>query len=324
MKMNKLLIAAVVAIAVGTLIAGLIGDLKGQSMTSAGARVPFLHGWKIAQIFSRDELASLERADEWLNSPPLTPAALRGKVVLIDFWTYTCINWLRTLPYVRGWAEKYRDQGLVVIGVHSPEFAFEKNLNNVRWAVKNLSVDYPVAVDNDHRIWRAFRNQYWPALYFIDAEGRVRHRHAGEGAYEQSEMIIQELLREAGAGGVAREGVSVDPRGLEVAADWSSLRSPENYVGLERTENFSSPGGAISDKPRTYGLPARLSLNEWALSGDWTLTKDAALLNKAGGSITYRFHARDLHLVMGPAAPGTPPRFRVRIDGAAAGRGSWN
>ena len=315
MKMNKLLIAAVVAIAVGTLIAGLIGDLKGQSMTSAGARVPFLHGWRIVQIFSRDELASLERADEWLNSPPLTPAALRGKVVLIDFWTYTCINWLRTLPYVRGWAEKYRDQGLVVIGVHSPEFAFEKNLNNVRWAVKNMSVDYPVAVDNDHRIWRAFRNQYWPALYFIDAEGRVRHRHAGEGAYEQSEMVIQELLREAGAGGVAREGVSVDPRGLEVAADWSSLRSPENYVGLERTENFSSPGGAISDKPRTYGLPARLSLNEWALSGDWTLRKDAALLNKAGGSITYRFHARDLHLVMGPAAPGTPPRFRVRIDG---------
>ena len=199
-------------------------------------------------------------------------AALRGKVVLIDFWTYTCINWLRTLPYVRAWAEKYRNQGLVVIGVHAPEFAFEKNLNNVRWAVKELRVDYPIAVDNDHVIWRAFRNQYWPALYFIDAQGRVRHHHFGEGAYEQSEMIIQALLAEAGIGGIDREPVSVDGRGIEAAADWRSLKSPENYVGYERTENFASPGGAVLDKPRIYAAaravaPERMGA-VWRLDGE--------------------------------------------------------
>jgi thiol-disulfide isomerase/thioredoxin len=315
MKTNKLLVAAVLATAIGVPIAGFAGEMKGQSMTSTGVRVPFLHGLPTGQSASQTELASLERADEWLNSPPLTPSALRGKVVLIDFWTYTCINWRRTLPYVRAWAEKYRDQGLVVIGVHAPEFSFEKNLNNVRWAVKDMRIDYPIAVDNDHVVWRAFRNQYWPALYFIDSQGRVRHHHFGEGSYEQSEMIIQELLREAGAGGVSREPVKVDARGLDAAADWGSLKSPENYVGFERTENFASPGGAVLDKPRTYELPARLRLNEWALSGDWTVKKDTAVVNKASGSITYRFHARDLHLVMGPAAPGTSVRFRVLIDG---------
>ena len=173
-------------------------------MTSTGIRVPFLHGFPTAQSAGQAELASLERANEWLNSPPLTAPALRGKVVLVDFWTYTCINWLRTLPYVRAWAEKYKDQGLVVIGVHAPEFAFEKNLDNVRWAVKDMRVDYPVAVDSDHAIWRAFKNQYWPALYFIDAQGRVRHHQFGEGAYEQSEMVIQQLLAEAGASGISR------------------------------------------------------------------------------------------------------------------------
>ena len=288
-------------------------------MTSTGVQVPFLHGFPIGPTGSQTELASLERADEWLNSPPLTPAALRGKVVLIDFWTYTCINWRRTLPYVRAWAEKYKDQGLVVVGVHAPEFSFEKNLSNVRWAVKDLGIDYPVAVDNDHAIWRAFRNQYWPALYFIDAQGRVRHHHFGEGEYEQSEMIIQALLREAGASSVSREPVKVDARGLDVAADWGNLKSPENYVGFARTENFASPGGAALDKPRMYELPARLRLNEWALSGDWTVKKEAAVLNKAGGRITYRFHARDLHLVMGPAAPGTSVKFRVLIDGQPPG-----
>jgi thiol-disulfide isomerase/thioredoxin len=171
MKMNKLLVAAVLAIAIGASVAGFVGDMKGQSMTSTGVRVPFLHGFAIGQSAGQTELASLERADEWLNSPPLTPSALRGKVVLVDFWTYTCINWLRTLPYVRAWAEKYRDQGLEVIGVHAPEFSFEKNLSNVRWAVKDMRVDYPVAVDNEHVIWRAFKNQYWPALYFVDAQG---------------------------------------------------------------------------------------------------------------------------------------------------------
>jgi len=225
----------------------------------------------------------------------------------------------RTLPYVRAWAEKYKNQGLVVIGVHAPEFAFEKNIANVRWAVKDMNVEYPVAVDNDHVIWRAFRNQAWPALYFIDAQGRVRHHYFGEGAYEQSEMVLQSLLREAGATDVSREPVSVDARGFDAAADWANLRSPENYVGFERTENFASPGGAALDKPRMYERPARLRLNEWALSGDWTVRSDASVLNKAGGRITYRFHARDLHVVMGPMTPGTPVRFRVLIDGQPPG-----
>ena len=315
MKINQLLVAAVLVMAIGASI----GEMKGQPMTSTGVRVPFLHGFTAGLFGSQTELASLERADEWLNSPPLTPAALRGKVVLIDFWTYTCINWRRTLPYLRAWAEKYKDQGLVVIGVHAPEFSFEKNLDNVRWAVKDMAIDYPVAVDNDHAIWRAFKNQYWPALYFIDAQGRVRHQYFGEGSYEQSEMVIQELLREAGAGGVSREAVKVDATGLDVAADWSSLKSGENYVGFDRTENFASPGGAVLDKPRLYERPARLRLNEWALSGDWTVKRDAAALNKPGGSIAYRFHARDLHLVMGPAVPGTPVKFRVLIDGKPPG-----
>ena len=181
------------------------------------------------------KLSSLGSATEWLNSQPLTPAGLRGKVVLVEFWTYTCINWLRTLPYVRAWAEKYKDQGLVVIGVHSPEFAFEKNVDNVRRAAKDLRVDYPIAVDSDYAIWRAFNNAYWPALYFVDAQGKIRHQQFGEGDYEQSEKMIQQLLAEAGAGGIGRDLVSVDARGVEAAADWGSLRSPENYVGYERT-----------------------------------------------------------------------------------------
>ena len=255
----------------------------------------------------------------WLNSQPLTPAGLRGKVVLIDFWTYTCINWLRTLPYVRAWAEKYKDQGLVVIGVHSPEFAFEKNVDNVRRAVQDMRVDYPVAIDSDHAIWRAFRNQYWPALYFIDAQGRIRHHQFGEGEYEQSERILQQLLAEAGASGIGRELVSVEGRGAEVAADWGNLKSPENYVGYQRTENFASPGGAVLGKRRVYSAPARLSLNQWALSGEWTVTDQATVLNKANGRIAYRFHARDLHLVMGPAMRGAPVRFRVLIDGQPPG-----
>jgi thiol-disulfide isomerase/thioredoxin len=320
MKTNKLLIAAVLAIAIGAPIAGFVGNMiVAQPTTSTGVRVPFLHGPPPGQIASQSGLASLERADEWLNSPPLTASALRGKVVLIDFWTYTCINWLRTLPYVRAWDEKYRNQGLVVIGVHSPEFAFEKDVNNVRRAVKDMRIGYPIAVDGDHVIWRAFDNQYWPALYFIDAQGRARHHYFGEGSYEQSEMIIQALLAETGIGGFDREPVSVDARGIEAAADWGSLKSPENYLGYERTQNFASPGGAVLDKPRMYELPARWRLNEWALSGDWTVQRGTAVLNKPNGKIAYRFHARDLHLVMGPAAPGTPVRFRVLIDGQPPG-----
>jgi thiol-disulfide isomerase/thioredoxin len=320
MNTNKLLVAALLATSIGAPISGLAGDTKvPQPITSTGIRVPFLHGLLSGQLGSQTELASLQRANEWLNSPPLTPPALHGKVVLIDFWTYTCINWLRTAPYVRAWAEKYKDQGLVVIGVHAPEFTFEKNINNVRWAVKEMRIDYPVAVDNEHTIWRAFKNRYWPALYFVDAQGRVRHHHFGEGSYEQSEMIIQELLAEAGNSEINREPVSVDARGIEAAADWNSLKSAENYVGRERTENFASLGGVVLDKPRMYQLPAMLRLNEWALSGDWTVKKENAVLNKPNGGIAYRFHARDLHLVMGPAVPGSTVRFRVRIDGHPPG-----
>jgi thiol-disulfide isomerase/thioredoxin len=261
------------------------------------------------------ELASLAKATEWLNSPPQTAADLRGKVVLIDFLTYTCINWLRQLPYVRAWAEKYNDQGLVVIGVHTPEFEFEKDLDNVRRAVQALGVKFPVAVDNDYAIWRAFRNQYWPALYFIDAQGRVRFHHFGEGGYEQAERTIQRLLAETGAQGIGQDLVSVDAHGIEAAADWASLKSPENYLGYQRTQYFSSPGGTTRDRRHTYTAPAQLRRNSWALSGDWTVGKQAVVLNSAGGRIAYRFHARDLHLVMGPVAQGISVRFRVRIDG---------
>jgi thiol-disulfide isomerase/thioredoxin len=271
------------------------------------------------QLPIEGELPSFGSATEWLNSQPLTAPGLRGKVVLIDFWTYTCINWLRTLPYVRAWAEKYKDRGLVMIGVHTPEFAFEHNVENVRRAAKEMKVDYPIAIDNDYAIWRAFKNEYWPALYFVDAHGNIRHHQFGEGEYDQSERIVQQLLVEAGIAGIGHELVSVDARGAEAAADWGSLQSPENYVGYERTENFASPGGAVSDKRRVYAAPARLRLNQWALSGDWTVGKQATVLNKASGRIVYRFHARDLHLVMGPAARGTSVRFRVLIDAQPPG-----
>ncbi len=272
-----------------------------------------------AQLPIEGDLPSLGSATEWLNSQPLTAAGLRGNVVLIDFWTYTCINWLRSLPYVRAWAEKYKDHGLVVIGVHTPEFEFEKDVDNVRRAATDTRVEYPIAIDSDYAIWNAFDNHYWPALYFIDAQGHIRHHQFGEGDYEQSEMILQLLLNEAGIGGTGHELVSVDARGAEAAADWGSLKSPENYVGYKRTENFASPGGAGLDKRRVYAAPARLRLNHWALSGDWTVEKEATVLNKADGRIAYRFHARDLHLVMGPAARGTSVRFRVLIDGQPAG-----
>jgi thiol-disulfide isomerase/thioredoxin len=286
---------------------------------STGARVPFLHGWFFTERAGVSNLDSLERANAWLNSPPLAASDLRGKVVLVDFWTYTCINWRRTLPYIRAWNEKYRDQGLVVVGVHAPEFSFEKDLGNIRQAVKEMQIDYPIAVDSDHVIWRAFDNQYWPALYFIDAQGRVRYHQFGEGSYQQSEMIIQELLAENGAANLETGPVSVEGSGLEAAADWSSLRSPENYVGYGRAENFASPGGAVFDKPNVYDLPGRLGLNQWGLSGDWTIRQEWAGLNVAKGAIAYRFHARDLHLVMGPVALGTAVRFRVLIDGRPPG-----
>jgi thiol-disulfide isomerase/thioredoxin len=262
---------------------------------------------------------SLDGATAWLNSPPLKSEELRGKVVAVDFWTYTCINWLRTLPYIRGWAERYRDHGLVVIGVHTPEFPFEHDIENVRRAVKEMRVDYPVAVDNDYAVWDAFNNHYWPALYLVDAQGRIRHHQFGEGDYEEAERFIQRLLAEAGDESARQDLATVDARGPEVAADWNDLASGENYVGYERTESFASPGGAILEERHVYTVPERLGRNQWALAGEWTVERGFAALHAANGRIAYRFHARDLHLVMGPAARGSSVRFRVSLDGQAPG-----
>jgi thiol-disulfide isomerase/thioredoxin len=265
------------------------------------------------------ELPSFAGATTWLNSPPLKAADLRGRVVLVEFGTYTCINWLRTLPYVRAWADKYKDQGLVVIQVHAPEFEFEKDLDNVRRELKREGVNFPIAVDNEHAVWQAFGNQYWPALYFADAKGQIRHHHFGEGDYEQSEAVIQQLLAEAGKTDVSGEPVSIDGRGIEAAADEADLRSPENYVGYQRTENFASPGGVAQDRRRIYTAPESLRLNHWALAGDWTVGKQATVLQELGGRIVYRFHARDLNLVMGPGAGAEKVRFRILIDGKPPG-----
>src|ERR1700733_1296761 len=264
-------------------------------------------------------LPSLAGAVEWLNSPPLTPAELKGKVVLVDFWTYSCINCLRSIPYVRAWADKYKDQGLVVIGVHAPEFAFEKNIGNVKQAVAKLRIGYPVAVDNDYAIWRAFSNEYWPADYFIDANGKIRHHFFGEGDYAESEKVIQQLLAESGKGNLPAGMVSVSATGAEAASDEADVKSPETYIGFARSENFASPGGAVGDTPHLYSTGDLSHLNDWGLSGDWTIGGQSASLNKTDGAIAFRFHARDLHLVLGPGADGKPVRFRVTIDGAAPG-----
>ena len=261
---------------------------------------------------------SLDGAVEWLNAPPLTMAALKGKVVLVDFWTYSCINCLRAIPYVRAWAEKYKDQGLVVIGVHAPEFAFEKKIDNVRRATADLSIGYPVAIDNDYAIWRAFNNQYWPAHYFIDAEGRVRHHHFGEGDYQQSERVIQQLLAEAGESNVAGGTVSVTASGAEAASNQADVQSPETYIGYLRAQNFLGADGIVNDAVHVYAAadPRR---NEWGLTGSWNVGPERAELTKEGGSIYYRFRARDLHLVLGPGSLGKPVRFQVTIDGKAPG-----
>jgi thiol-disulfide isomerase/thioredoxin len=258
-------------------------------------------------------------ATGWLNSQPLTEADLREKVVLTDFWTYTCINWLRTLSYVRAWAEKYGDQGLVVVGVHTPEFPFEQNAENVRRAARELNVDYPIALDPDYAVWDAFANRYWPAVYIADAQGRIRHHQFGEGGYAGCERIIQRLLREAGRDAISDDLVDVAPGGLEAQADWASLRSPETYLGYGLAQNFASPGGAELDGPRAYVAPDRLKLNHWSLSGDWTVTARASVLNRPGGRIAFRFHARDLHLVMGPRARDASVPFQVLIDGEPPG-----
>ena len=272
-----------------------------------------------ARLPVEGELPSFGGATAWLNSPPLTVDGLRGKVVLVNFCTYTCVNWLRQLPYVRAWAAKYSSSGLVVVGAHTPEFGFEHNLDNVRRALADLQVGYPVAIDNDYAVWGAFDNHYWPALYFADAQGRIRHHHFGEGEYQQSEMVIQQLLAEAGSADVGHELVSVDARGVEAPADWATLRSAENYTGYERTESFASPGGIVPGQPHLYRAPAQLGLNHWALSGNWTMEEQATRLDEADGQIFYRFHARDLNVVMGPAADRTALRFRVLLDGQPPG-----
>jgi len=253
-------------------------------------------------------------ATEWLNSSPQTAKELRGKVVAVQFWTYTCVNWRRTLPYIRAWDAKYREQGLVVIGVHTPEFDFEENVDNVRSALGEMHIDYPVAIDNKHAIWNAFHNDYWPAIYLLDAQGHIRYRQFGEGEYARTEREIQKLLAESGAHPSNSLAV-VAPLGTEVPADLKNLRSPESYLGYEMAERFASKGGAVPNRRHQYVAPNHLSLNEWALSGSWTIGRQAVVPEEANGKIVYRFHARDLNLVMAPSAPGALVRFRVLIDG---------
>ncbi|MBN9047173.1 MAG: cytochrome c biogenesis protein DipZ [Rhizobiales bacterium] len=264
-------------------------------------------------------MPSLSGAVEWLNSPPLTAASLRGKVVLVDFWTYSCINCLRALPYVKAWARKYKAQGLVVIGVHAPEFAFEKNIDNVKKAVARLGITYPVAIDNNYAIWKAFNNEYWPAHYFIDAKGYIRHHHFGEGDYAGSERVIQQLLAEADGKPAAGGIVKVNATGAEAASDTNDMESPETYIGYERAENFISDGGTVLDAAHAYSVGTP-ELNQWGLSGQWTVHGEEATLDAANGGIVFRFHARDLHLVLGPSPDGKPIRFRVTVDGKAPGK----
>jgi thiol-disulfide isomerase/thioredoxin len=272
-----------------------------------------------AKLPIEGELPDLGGANAWLNAEPLTPAGLRGKVVLVQFCTYSCVNWLRTLPYVRAWDERYRDHGLVVIGAHSPEFLFEHDIEKVRPALTAMGVTYPIAIDNDFAVWRAFGNQYWPALYVADAQGRLRDHHFGEGRYEGTEHVIQQLLAEAGSAGVDHEPVSVDPSGLEVSADFDTLGTGETYVGYARAQNLVASDGVLPDEPRPYADPPPLELNQWSLSGNWTVGREATAMNEPGGRITFRFHARDLNLVLGPSESGDPVGFRVLIDGAAPG-----
>jgi thiol-disulfide isomerase/thioredoxin len=263
---------------------------------------------------SKDKLPSFTGATQWLNTPPLKDADLKGKVILVEFWTYTCINWRRTLPYVRTWAEKYRQQGFVVIGVHTPEFSFEKETGNVQWAIKDMNIGFPVAMDNNYGVWNAFHNEYWPAMYFIDAKGTIRHHQFGEGNYDQSERVIQQLLAEAGAN-VDKQLSPVEPMGAELAGDWKTLQSPENYINSERSSGFASLGGVAEDRPHKYLAPSGLTLNQWALSGNWTLGREAATVNENDGRLIYRFHARDVNLIMGPAKPGAKVPFRMLVDG---------
>lgn len=295
-----------------------LGQELGMSMVASNAVVrtagtPFQSDLPVEGTFP-----SLDGTVEWLNSAPLSTETLRGKVVLVNFWTYSCINCIRALPYVRAWADKYKDQGLVVIGVHTPEFAFERNVQNIRKALTDFQIGYPVAVDSNFKVWRAFRNSYWPALYFIDAKGRIRHHAFGEGNYQESEKAIQALLAEAGERGASNDVVTPDAKGAQAAPDLAHIRSSETYIGYQQASNFASPEGMGGDRAWTYTTKP-LRLNQWALAGNWTVGAEQATLNQAGGGITYRFSARDLHLILGPGADGQPVRFQVTIDGKAPG-----
>jgi hypothetical protein len=266
-----------------------------------------------------EPLPEFRGASAWLNSPPLGRNQARGKVRFVQFWTYTCVNWRRTLPYVRAWHGRYKDHGLLTIGVHTPEFGFESRLRNVRRAVEELAIGYPIAVDSAHAIWNAFENQYWPALYVIDAQGCMRHRQFGEGRYGETERVIQQLLLEAGNAQVPSTLTSVSASGAELAADIHHLESPETYVGYGRSDSFASPERIQLDSVRKFTTPNNLGLNEWALAGDWAVGTESARVVRASAAATFRFHARDLNLVMGPGADGRQTRFRIRIDGAAPG-----
>lgn len=322
------LLARLSTASTGGIEQALVGKLSSKSPTGNGtmmAQIPAAGGaMKVADkapgtLPVEGQLPPLNGAVQWLNSPPLDAQALKGKVVLVDFWTYSCINCLRTLPYVKAWAEKYRDQGLVVIGVHAPEFAFERDVGNVTKAMKELGINYPVAIDNGYKIWRAFNNEYWPAHYFADAQGRIRYHHFGEGDYAESERVIQQLLREAGAKTVADGLINADAQGVQQAPDMNQVLSPETYVGYQRAEHFVPETGLVPDKVATYNPPANLTLNDWSLGGQWAVGAEQATASAPASRIVYRFHARDLHLVLGPGADGKPVRFNVSIDGQAPG-----
>ena len=289
------------------------------ALCCAAVAIPLAGAQDAQSIVGSSPLYSLSEANGWINSKPLTAKELKGKVVLVDFWDYSCINCIRAAPYVRAWAEKYKDSGLVVIGVHTPEFDFEKQMANVQKAVQKFDITYPVALDSEYKIWNAFHNQYWPAEYFIDAKGKVRYEHFGEGNYDGSERWIQELLKEANAMPMPASAVSVQGQDVQAAADTKDVRSPETYIGYARAEHFASMGGIKRDEEKTYTEPRLPGLNEWAFAGSWIDHAQVAVLKSAGGKIVFRFHARDLHLVLGPGADGKPVRFRVTIDGQAPG-----
>ncbi|MGF6515520.1 cytochrome c biogenesis protein CcdA/thiol-disulfide isomerase/thioredoxin [Pseudomonas sp. BT76 TE3572] len=322
------ILARVSTASTGGIEQALVGRLAGKSPNGSGAmmaQVPSSGSVMKAADKAPDalpiegNLPPLDGAVQWLNSPPLTAQALKGKVVLVDFWTYSCINCLRTLPYVKAWAEKYRDQGLVVIGVHAPEFAFERDVGNVTKAMKDLGINYPVAIDNDFKVWRAFNNQYWPAHYFADAQGRIRYHHFGEGEYAESERVIQQLLREAGAAKVADGLINASAEGVQLAPDMNEVQSPETYVGYQRAENFVPETSLVPDKVSAYSAPSQLALNDWSLAGQWNVGSERATSSAPASRIVYRFHARDLHLVLGPGTDGKPVRFKVLIDGKVPG-----